>query len=152
MSLTLLAQIKPSHIEGVHLLRPEVQETSAHADMSSNSIKAQTFIDRSFAALQDLLQAEPEGDQQYSDTIMFCQKTLHGHQRASVYPVCAVISNLLFQHATLSNVFVPLAWSAFRAETRTWKHMSKNCDRTVKFCTSCVHANAQLGFTCRADH
>ena len=63
--MTLSAQIKTSHIEAVHFLTPEGQKTPADAEMSSNSIKAQTFIDRSFAALQDLLQTEPEGSQSF---------------------------------------------------------------------------------------
>lgn len=62
VSLTLSAQIGLPLIEAAHLLSPYTNATISDAKMSSNSIKAQTFIMRSFATLEEVLHSETSGD------------------------------------------------------------------------------------------
>lgn len=62
VSLTLSAHIGATHIEAAHLSNPYTSATLSDAKMSSNGIKAQTFINRCFAALEEMLQANQPGD------------------------------------------------------------------------------------------
>lgn len=60
--LTLSAQIGPPHIEAAHLSSPHTHATVSDAKMSSNAIKAQTFITRSLAALEEMLHNDASGN------------------------------------------------------------------------------------------
>ena len=62
VALTLSGQIGPPHVEAAHLSSPYTHATITDAKMSSNGIKAQTFINRSFAALEEMLHTEMPGD------------------------------------------------------------------------------------------
>ena len=61
VALTLSAQIGPPLVEAAHLSNSCTRATISDAQMSSNSIKAQTFITRSFAALEEVLHSEKSG-------------------------------------------------------------------------------------------
>ena len=62
VSLTLSAQIGVAHIEAAHLSSPYTYATLSDVKMSSNGTKAQTFINRSFAALEEMLHTRTPGD------------------------------------------------------------------------------------------
>ena len=62
VALTLSAQIGPPLVEAAHVSSPYTCATISDPQMSSNSTKAQTFIARSFAALEEVLRSETSGD------------------------------------------------------------------------------------------
>lgn len=62
MAVTLSAQSGPPHVEAAHLSSPCTHATLSDPKMSSNAIKAQTFITQSFTAIEEMLDSELPGE------------------------------------------------------------------------------------------
>ena len=62
MAVTLSAQSGPPQIEAAYLSSPCTHATLSDAKMSSNAMKAQTFITQALAALKEMLDCEVSGD------------------------------------------------------------------------------------------